>query len=86
MPWLVTGGISLGLGVANIATAPLCELHAIRASARSSCVAMSLAFGGAFLAAGIPLLVVGVGRRREVGQVGVAPTVGGALATWRTEF
>jgi hypothetical protein len=84
--YLLPGGILAGLGAINRGTAPLCTLSVIRSSAQPACLAASLAFGGAFLAVGIPLLVVGARRRGAVPAVGVAPVVGGALVTWSTKF
>jgi hypothetical protein len=86
LAYLIPGGILAGLGVINLGTAPLCRLSVIRSSAQPACLVTSIAFGGAFLAAGIPLLVVGARRRGAVPAVGVAPVVGGAMATWSAKF
>lgn len=80
--FLATGGVLTGLGVANLATAPLCALSAVRSTAQPACLATSIAFGVAFLGAGIPLIVVGAKRKAAAPKVGLAPVAGGAVATW----
>jgi hypothetical protein len=88
-PWLVGGGVLLGLGVLNLASSPACELSAIRSSGHVPCLAMSIAFGGAFVAAGIPLLVVGARRREVAAQLAglaVVPGPGGALVAWGSSW
>ncbi len=78
--------------MANLATAPLCTLSAIRSSAQPACIGTSIAFGVGLLAAGIPLVVVGASKRAawlewsKGSRVGVAPAPGGAAATWLWTF
>lgn len=81
--WILGGSALTVAGATDLATAPLCQLSAIRSSAQPACVATSIAFGAALLGAGIPLVVVGA-RKREVwrswrASVGVGSvTVGGS--------
>jgi hypothetical protein len=92
LAWLVVGGLATAGGIGNLATSPLCELHAIRLSARTPCLGMSLAFGAGLLALGIPLLVVGSGKRSawmdwtKRARVGFVGIPGGGAATWTTAF
>lgn len=83
---LLVGSGLLVAGVANVATSPLCLSSSIRVSAHTACLGTSLAFGVAFLGAGIPLVVVGALKRAawvewsRRGGVMVMPS--GAAATW----
>ena len=81
--FLAGGGVLAGLGVVNLATAPLCKLSAIRASAQPACIGTSIGVGAALLGAGVPLIVIGVQKRNAVQ---VAPTVGGASVVWSGSF
>jgi hypothetical protein len=81
IPMVAVGGSLIGLGVANLATSPLCVSGGIQH--RTACLGTSIAFGGTFLAAGIPLTIVGAQR---IPPVMVAPTTGGALLTWRASW
>jgi hypothetical protein len=78
-PYLASGGVLLGIGVANGATAPLCLTGAVHENHRTACLATSFAFAGAFTAASIPLLVVGARRRSAPA---VVPLPGGVALTW----
>lgn len=88
--WLVLGSLATAGGVVNFAGAPLCELHSIRQSARGQCLGMSLGFGLGLSAFGIPLLVVGAGKRAawldwtKRTTVVVGPSSG--MATWGTSW
>lgn len=86
LAYIIPGGILVGLGAIDLGTAPLCRLSVIRSSAQPACLVTSIAVGGAALAVGIPLLVVGARRRGSVPAVGVAPVTGGAMFTWSTKF
>jgi hypothetical protein len=90
LAFIISGALLSLAGAGNLATAPLCS---IAGNLRSPglCTGLSVAFGGAFLAAGIPLLVVGIRQRQQftvqqltVQQLTVAPTVGGfaVKGTW----
>ena len=63
--WILGGtGLLIG-GAANLATSPICASGAIRSSARTPCLGLSIGFGVGLLAAGIPLVAVGAARRAE---------------------
>jgi hypothetical protein len=62
--YLITGGIFTGLGVINLATAPICKADTqFTRDTQNACLIGSLAVGGTFLAVGVPLLIVGAGKR-----------------------
>jgi hypothetical protein len=97
---IVTGSILSGIGAVNLITSPLCKTDLIPDSdTQDVCFATSLVIGGAFVAVGIPVLIVGLNRRstyrewkRKHGHLasltnlGIAPTRGGAALTWHTSF
>jgi hypothetical protein len=61
---LITGGVFTGLGVINLATAPICKADTqFSPDTQNVCLIASLAVGGTFLAVGVPLLIVGAGKR-----------------------
>jgi len=60
--YLVTGGIFTGLGAANLAASPIC-LSLPNESVHTPCLVASFVVGGVFLVIGVPLLVVGAGKR-----------------------
>jgi hypothetical protein len=62
---IVTGSIFVGVGVLNLATAPLCKTSVINRDVQDICLYASLGVGASFTAAGIPMLVVGSSRRRQ---------------------
>lgn len=81
--FLVLGSLGIAAGVGNLATAPLCTLAAIRATAQPACIGTSIGFGVAFLGAGIPLVVLGAGRRAAwLKSVTVVPTTTGAAVSY----
>ena len=90
--WLLAGSGLTAAGAVNLATAPVCTLSTIRSSAQPACLGTSIAFGVGLLAAGVPLLVVGVGKRSawvewsKSQRVGFAPAPGGAMAAWSWTF
>jgi hypothetical protein len=63
--YIITGSIFVGLGGLNLLTAPLCKVDDVipDPDTQDACLYASLIVGGVFLAVGIPLLVVGVGKR-----------------------
>lgn len=88
--FLVSGGILTGLGVLNLAAAPVCQTSLVREDVQDECMVTSLVAGGVMLAVGIPLLVVGgtkrarfiewqeqQPRRRPLPIVSFAPVEGG---------
>ncbi|APR87453.1 hypothetical protein A7982_12802 [Minicystis rosea] len=97
---IITGSIFTGIGGINLLTSPICTSSAlISRSSRTPCLALSLGVGIGFLAAGIPMLVVGVGRRNafrqwkqehgiigKLGDIGFTPAPGGGSMTWQTSF
>lgn len=83
---LVLGSLGIVAGVGNLVSAPVCLSSAIKASAHTPCLGLSLGFGAGFLAAGIPLVVLGAQRRStwqewtKGARVGMVP--GGAVGAW----
>jgi hypothetical protein len=61
---IVTGSIFIGVGVLNLALAPVCKTDAVSKSSQDVCLYASLGVGIGFTAVGIPLAVVGGSRRR----------------------
>jgi hypothetical protein len=63
---IVTGSIFVGVGALNLLTAPLCRVDDVipDPETQDTCLYASLIVGGVFLAVGIPLLVIGIGKRR----------------------
>jgi hypothetical protein len=64
---IIAGGILTGLGALNLATAPLCKIDDLikDPDIQDVCLVASLVVGGAMLAVGVPLLVVGIGNRSD---------------------
>jgi hypothetical protein len=64
--YIVAGSILVGVGALNLATAPICKVDDFIRDPETQdiCLYTSLIFGGTCLAVGIPLLVVGIGKRR----------------------
>jgi hypothetical protein len=88
LAFLLVGSGLLVAGGANLATAPLCEVVSMKPTARTPCVATSVAFGLAFVAAGIPLVVLGAHRRETWNRwhdqgPAIVPLATGAAVTWR---
>jgi hypothetical protein len=94
---LVAGGIFTGLGVLNLATAPLCKgLTSLSESGRNACFDASLIVGGLFLATGIPLLIVGGTKRSAYKEwkashpmaagLGFSAGKNAGTLTWKAEF
>ena len=81
--YLVTGGIFTGVGVLNLATAPLAQTTVVRT--------VSLIVGGTFLGIGVPLIIVGAVKRSKYNDwkekhsvaagFGFSTTNGGGLLT-----
>lgn len=96
---LVTGAIFTGIGGINLLTSPICVTPVIQSSTKTICLGLSLGVGITFAVIGVPLLVVGAGRRSryvewkkshgalgKLTDLGFAPTPGGALLTWQTQL
>jgi hypothetical protein len=96
---VVTGAIFTGVGGINLVTAPICKTSAIQPNVQNLCLGLSIGLGVGFAAIGIPLLIVGIGKRdayREwkkqnnvIGRLtdlGFAPAPGGGAVTWQTAF
>lgn len=67
--FLVTGGVFTGLGAVNLLTAPICKTDLIsNRDVQNGCLVASLVAGGAFLAVGVPLLIVGGVKRSKYKQ------------------
>ena len=80
--WLVAGSLVTGAGVVNLVGAPLCVATLPQAQ-RTPCAATSVAFGLVGVGVGIPLLVVGAGKRAMwLEQVKLSPTREGAVVGW----
>ena len=64
--YIVSGSILLGLGALNLVTAPICRVDDLipDPDTQDACLYASLIVGGALIAVGTPLLVVGIGKRR----------------------
>jgi hypothetical protein len=80
--WIVSGSLLAAGGVANLATAPLCEISRVGAGQRPACLGTSIGVGVGLLAAGAPLLVVGVRKRiawLDWQRTTVAPVRSGAV-------
>ncbi len=90
LSWLVVGSLATAGGVINLAGAPLCELHIIRSTARTPCLVTSLGFGIGLAAVGIPLIVVGAGKRAAwldwTRRMTVVAGPGSALVGWSTSW
>jgi hypothetical protein len=97
--YIITGSIFLGLGVLNLATAPLCKTDAVAEDMQDTCLYASLGVGGAFVAVGTPLLIVGIGKRSTYNEwrrqhpyaallTGLGFSVGGRNTgmSWRITF
>jgi hypothetical protein len=95
---IVTGSVFTGLGFINLATSPVC-LTIQDSGTQTFCLGLSIGVGVAFAAIGIPLLVVGAGRRRaylewkkengvaaHLTDLGFEPARGGGTATWHLTF
>jgi hypothetical protein len=90
LSWLVAGGLVTGAGSINLVGAPLC-MATLPSAQHVPCAATSIAFGLAGLGVGIPLLVVGAGKRAawvtwEQEHLTVAPSSSGALVGWKGAF
>jgi hypothetical protein len=98
LPLLVTGAALTGVGVANLATAPICKVRSVipETNTQNVCFDVSLIFGGALVAVGVPLLIVGIGERSRykewlarhtvVAGLSLAPIPGGGALGWSTSF
>lgn len=62
---LIPGGILTGIGVLNLATAPLCMTSLVDDRVEDECLVASLVVGGVMLGVGIPLLAVGASKRAK---------------------
>jgi hypothetical protein len=95
---IITGGIFTGIGAVNLLTSPICKSSFVDPSISDVCLGVSLGIGGAFVAIGIPMLVVGTSRRSEYLEwrrrnaaaalldVRLARVAGGGVATWQATF
>ncbi len=86
--FLALGGVLTGLGVVNLATAPGCVSSLVLPGDRGLCVGLSVGFGVGLVAAGMPLLVLGV-KRREAWlrwAPSVTPAQTGAVVGWTGTF
>ncbi len=63
----IAGSVLTGRGALNLATAPVCKVDALfpERDTQDLCLYSSLIAGGAFIAVGVPLLIVGLGQRSE---------------------
>jgi len=61
---LVAGGILLGLGAVNLATAPICKTDLVSSRGQDTCRGLALGLGGVMVGVGTPRLIVGVSKRR----------------------
>jgi hypothetical protein len=94
--YLVTGGIFTGIGGVNLLTAPICKTSVIRSDLQDTCLGASLIVAGVALAVGIPLLVVGAGKRADYNAwrrahpvaagLWLAPITGGGAFGWGVEL
>lgn len=94
---LVAGGIFTGIGVLNLATAPICKTDLIgNRDTQDACLIASLVLGGTFIAVGVPMLVVGGVKRGKFKKwqadhpmaagLGFSPTRGGGALTLGGQF
>jgi hypothetical protein len=93
---LIGGGILTGIGALNLATSPLCNTTLVQSRVQSLCFDTSLVFGGALLAIGVPMLIVGANERSAYREwkkahpvaagLSIAPTPGGVALGWSTTF
>jgi hypothetical protein len=98
---IVAGSILLGIGVLNLITAPICTVDDVirDPDTQDACLYASLIVGGAFVAVGTPLLVVGIKKRRAYKEWRMRHPVMAALTQirlrvgkrgsglfWRAEF
>jgi hypothetical protein len=90
-------GIALGaFGVLSFATAPICKTSVVIPQEQNSCFDVSFAVGAPFLAAGIPLIVIGaiehakytdwVKRHSPLLGFSFSPLAGGSAVGWRATF
>lgn len=99
--YIVAGGILLGVGLLNLATAPICRMDDVIADpdTQDACFYASLIVGGTMIAVGTPLLVVGIKKRRAYNRWRIRHPVVAALTRlrlgvgreggglfWRVEF
>jgi hypothetical protein len=99
--YIIAGSILLGVGVLNLITAPICTVDDVIGDpdTQDACLYASLIVGGAFVAVGTPLLVVGIRKRRAYKEWRMRHPVMAALTQirlrvgkrgsglfWRVEF
>lgn len=99
--YIIAGAILLGVGVLNLITAPICTVDDVirDPDTQDACLYASLIVGGTFVAVGTPLLIVGIGKRREYNRWRMRHPVMAALTRlrlgagrrgpglfWRAEF
>jgi hypothetical protein len=87
---LITAGIILtSAGALDLATSPLCATDFVRQDLHTACFATTLVVGGVAFSVGLPMLLVGITKRRRFVEwqdkhdVSFAPRPGGAAITWR---
>jgi hypothetical protein len=93
---LASGSALTAIGVLSFAAAPICKTSVIIPQEQSSCFEVSFVVGAPFLAAGVPLIVVGAVRHAKyaawvrshpaVFGLSFSPTAGGAALGWRGTF
>lgn len=62
---VVTGSILLGVGALNLVTIPVCFMDSYPEASQDLCVGLSAGLGGTLVSVGLPLLIVGVVKRKR---------------------
>jgi hypothetical protein len=93
---LATGSALTAIGILSLATAPICKTGVVIPQEQSSCFGVSFAVGAPFLAAGIPLIVIGAMERASFAAwmrshpalfgISFSPNPSGARFGWSITF
>jgi|HubBroStandDraft_4_1064222.scaffolds.fasta_scaffold377448_2 hypothetical protein len=93
---LATGSALTAIGILSFATAPICKTSVVILEEQSSCFGVSFAVGTPFLAAGIPLIVVGAMERASfvawmrshpaLAGISFSPNASGVAIGWSVTF
>jgi hypothetical protein len=93
---IVTGSIFTGVGAVNLLTAPLCKTSVVQQSLQDTCLGLAIGVGVVAVAVGVPLLIVGINKRKAYKEwesahpiaagLSFAPTRRGVALAWRATF
>lgn len=92
LSYIEAGIVLLSVGGVNLLTAPLCASDLVRRDLKTPCAVTTLSVGLSAATVGLPLLVVGLNKRRRFQEwrerydVGFGVSPGGAMVSWQARF